>query len=350
MGPPRRRLALDDRGCWNEAVRRLFPASIPLVLVALVACSSVNAPGYRKATATERKEFVALLRLTFHPGDNSEVLTSARVLRPNPAWASIGCRSCGWPDSKTLLVHRQHGSWSLVYDFTLRQAKSKSCEVAPSQILKDLYDISCPRIPSERKALAVALNSVSDYPTVMGSAAFSRVDRSWASVQDIGSNPHYFQLIHRIHGSWGVAYLFDVVKGNVDEIATRSAYGGCAYAPAKVIQDLYGLTCPAWRGLHAREATTNETASMKAAFVPTLGKSLPADPQRYVHLSACVSRLDPGWAKAGVVYGDPEKGEMNSDAGPTLYFHRQGASWRIAGRPSHAIALSFTICDWSRPA
>lgn len=140
--------------------------------------------------------------------------------------------------------------------------------------------------------------------------------------------------------------MFDVVKGNVDEIATRSAYGGCAYAPAKVIRDLYGLTCPTWRGLHAREATTDETAGMKAAFVPTLGKNPPADPQRYVHLSACVSRLDPSWARASVVYGEPEKGEQYSSFGGVFYFHREGAKWRIAitKRPSHAIALSFTTC------
>jgi hypothetical protein len=179
----------------------------------------------------------------------------------------------------------------------------------------------------------------------MGKVVISRVDKNWASVEETSYRPRAYYLFHRGSHGWDVAYVFDVIKRNVDEIETRSAYGGCARAPKKVMHDLYGLTCPTWRGLHAREATRDETASMKAVYL-TLGKKLPADLQRQVHLWACVSRLDSSWAKAGVVFGEPEKGEQYASAGSALYFHRQGATWRIATakQPSHAIALSFTTC------
>lgn len=206
--------------------------------------------------------------------------------------------------------------------------------------------------PSHRKATANELKTIlaslrrDDHAvTAMASAIVSRSDPGWASIEDVGTDPRTYYLVHRSRDTWDIAYVFDVIKGNVDESETRSAYGGCAYAPTKVMHDLYGLTCPTWRGLHAREATRDETASMKAVYL-TLGKKLPDDLQRQVHLGACVSRLDSSWAKAGVVFGEPEKGEQYSSAGSTLYFHREGAKWRIAikKQPSHAIALSFTTC------
>jgi hypothetical protein len=270
-------------------------------------------------------------------------MTSARVSRLNLEWASVGCLNCGWPYTKTLLLHRRLRAWSLVYDFTLHQPANKSCEVAPVLVLHDLYGISCPPVSEERRELAAALNRFFDYPTVMGSAKISRVDRNWASVYETSVSPREFLLFHREKGHWDFAYVFDVLKGNVDELSHRSAFSACAYAPANVIRDLYRIKCPPWRALHARSATKSETATMRAAFVSGETPKFSPSELPHVHVSACVSRLDPSWAVGGETEG--EGGEMSSSAGPwPLWFHRQGGRWRLEHPPSHAIMLSLADC------
>jgi len=178
----------------------------------------------------------------------------------------------------------------------------------------------------------------------MGKVVISRVDKNWASVEETSYRPRAYYLFHRGSHGWDVAYVFDAFKKNADELSERSPYGGCAYAPARVIRDLFRIECPSGKGLHARTATKAEMANMRIVFLTTLGKLSPTEASS-VHLSACVSRLDPDWARAGVFYGGPNSDEMSASAGPTLYFRRKGATWQIDNRPSHAIALSFTICN-----
>jgi hypothetical protein len=110
----------------------------------------------------------------------------------------------------------------------------------------------------------------------------------------------------------------------------------CAYAPSAVVADLFGVRCPPYRALHARRASPAVRKALIAAlradaYTRTLGPYKFDDP--------CVSRLDPLWAAAGLVF---------PDTGWPVWFHKSGDRWRVdyghRRLPPRAIVLSLATC------
>lgn len=179
---------------------------------------------------------------------------------------------------------------------------------------------------SERKGLATAVSTWATYVTPMSSVSISTFDRAWARVQVANQVPAQDILFHKRGDSWEIAYITDV--GQI-------AKGACAYAPANVMADLYEIKCPSWRALHARRAGKNEATALLNAFFAATPSISVSDRSHYSIVKACVSRLDPSWAVAGVFI---------AKSGQARFFHEQGVHWRLETRASRAIVLSLASC------
>jgi hypothetical protein len=185
--------------------------------------------------------------------------------------------------------------------------------------------------PSERQALQRAVDSFEGTKVRLASVRISTVSAAWARVVEsgVGNNDLLFA---RRGGQWRPRNLVSV-GAPVD--------GGCAYAPAAVMRDLYRITCPPTRALHARRATSSEagvfTSVFKRAPRTRRVRNAPA-----VHLArACVSRLDARWAGALAEF---------PDTAIVAWFEKENGTWRVArfGRsgppPPRAIVLSLASC------
>lgn len=201
--------------------------------------------------------------------------------------------------------------------------------------------------PEERASLRTATRNFEGMPSPIKIALISTTNRAWARIQiggslsnSVGLSPNDI-LFHRKGRDWLVAYVFNV---------GQSSDGGCAYAPANVMKDLYSVSCPAERALHARRATAGEERSIRAAMlVDPLTRRFGDVPLRHCRNNEnckpgpCVSRLDPKWASAFM--------DFSSTSG-VVWLRRVGSSWRVedetSGKrgvlPPHRIVLSLASC------
>ena len=151
---------------------------------------------------------------------------------------------------------------------------------------------------------------------------------TYASVNlNNGNEVDLFRNVDREH-SW--SWVADFNRG---ESSDERRVDGCAQAPAAVMKEFYGLTCPPWRTLHARHATKAEKAALRTALLPHVGPLPPgATPRADVHLvNTCISRFDPKWAVGATVFGNitSKNPEETSSAGSFYFFHRLGVRWRV---------------------
>lgn len=102
-----------------------------------------------------------------------------------------------------------------------------------------------------------------------------------------------------------------------------------------MMRDLYRIECPSWRALHAKRATKKETAVLLDAYFSVPPKVPVGNRHQFSITRACISRLDPSWASAGI--GTYESGEIK-------WFKRNGDRWVYQQRAPHAIVLSLASC------
>jgi hypothetical protein len=170
---------------------------------------------------------------------------------------------------------------------------------------------------------------------------------TWSRVQireASTSSPDIYRddiVFHYRDGAWSVAYVFSV---------GQLADGGCAYVPASVMRDLFGITCPPERALHARRATVREQRAIRIAMLEDqLTRRFGNVPLEHCRTNAkckpgpCVSRLDSSWASAIM--------DFQTTSG-VVWFKRTGSVWRVADEtsgergvlPPHKIVLSLASC------
>jgi hypothetical protein len=199
----------------------------------------------------------------------------------------------------------------------------------------------------ERKNLRTATRNYEGIPVQIKIELISTTNRAWARIQIGGSSsgtPDVSRddiLFHRRGHAWLVAYVFNV---------GQPSDGGCAYAPADVMRDLYATTCPPERALYARNATAREQRSIRAAMiVDPLTRRFGDVPLEHCRSGKqckpgpCVSELDPKWASAIMNF---------SSTSGVVWLRRAGSSWRVADEtsgkrgvlPPHSIVLSLAYC------
>ncbi len=192
-------------------------------------------------------------------------------------------------------------------------------------------------IPARNAALSAAVRNYEGGPASIRLELISSSNRSWVRVQTVRTRDDI--LLHLRSRTWVVA--------NVVTIGQHTD-GGCAFAPANVMRELYGVDCPPERVLQARRATASEKAALRAVFLGAIEPlplgNTPAD----VHLvNPCVSRLYEKWASAGSVYGNAAEGERGSSAGSIVWFHRTGTRWKTfwpSEPPPPVIVRSLASC------
>jgi hypothetical protein len=186
---------------------------------------------------------------------------------------------------------------------------------------------------SERQALQRAVNSFEGVKVRIASVRVSTVSPAWARVVEGGVGTSNDDLLLQLRGGlWTVRNIVSI---------GAPPDGGCAYAPAAVVHDLYKITCPPPRALHARRATSAESAALLTVFRhdPLTRKVRGAPGLHLAH--TCVSRLDTRWA--GAIAEFP-------DTGMVVWFHKTQSGWHVARfdrsgtLPPRAIILSLASC------
>jgi hypothetical protein len=189
--------------------------------------------------------------------------------------------------------------------------------------------------PSERKAIVAAVVKVqgSQLPVRVRHVTVSTTDEQYASIR-WSQGPVTFEVTEMLHRSIrGWTILWGRRRGEPSD-------GACAFAPSKVVLDLYGVRCPSWVALHARAATPGERAQLVKAFRQDALTRPYRTAARVTH--TCVSRLDPRFAAAVI--------DLSSAGGGIVWFQRN--PWRVVFEtvarsgtlPSPRVVLSLASC------
>jgi hypothetical protein len=138
--------------------------------------------------------------------------------------------------------------------------------------------------PAQRGALVGALRSLQGDVAVQ-SVSVSKADPSYGMVRwgfKVATSESLFRLSG---GRWRLVWARE---------ADRPAHGACAYAPAKVVRELFRVTCPSAAALHARVASGDELARLTVGFRSSKLTRYWRDATGLVR--PCVSRVDPSWS------------------------------------------------------
>ena len=178
----------------------------------------------------------------------------------------------------------------------------------------------------DKRAIVSDTRAFSDVPIKIMSIKASKSTTGWARVVTDYSDI----MFHSQHGRWKILKV--ISSGKRDD-------GVCAYGPQAVVRDLYGISCPGERALHARFATKGERKSLVMVF---RSDPLTRSSSRGMLMGrACISRINSTWASAI---------EGNSGGGGPFWFHRVSGRWQVAytgyrgARPTHAVILSLAFC------
>ena len=146
--------------------------------------------------------------------------------------------------------------------------------------------------PAQRGALVNSLRSLQGDVAVQ-SVSVSKADPSYATIRwgyKVATSDSLFRLSG---GRWKLVWVREV---------DRPADGACAFAPAKVVRDLYRIPCPGFAALHARTASAAELAELVASFHSSKLTRYWRDALGLVN--PCISRLDGSWAAAVARFPD----------------------------------------------
>jgi hypothetical protein len=188
--------------------------------------------------------------------------------------------------------------------------------------------------PAEARAFAAALRAHAGKHVSVRSALVSTVDRAFADVRwasTFAPNAEWVEVYRRAPEGWRFVW---------GRRATRPGTGACAFVPAPVVRDLYGVACPGRRALHARRADSAERGLLSAAFMSSPLARTYAYRTRL--RSLCVSRLNPEWAAGRTV--------LRETAG--VVWFRRSERWHVVyetlgelgALPPSLIVLSLAAC------
>lgn len=202
----------------------------------------------------------------------------------------------------------------------------------------------------ERREIKQSLPTVEGWTSYHIQAITVASDHSWASVRlqdNFGTLTYLFRKTQQGAAHWRAVYVF--AKG-------EPADGGCAYAPRKTVEELYGVRCPTYNALHALPTTRKE----QTMFLRIYKKDLPSlsgsrlTPTTVQLETTCISQLDPSWAASQSYNGNGEPGAPGTNPGPVVWFRREGEKWRsywliAIPRPivlSLASCVGFNAASW----
>jgi hypothetical protein len=162
------------------------------------------------------------------------------------------------------------------------------------------------------------------------SIVLSSADPAYALVR-WGAKGNQNDLFHLVRGTWRSVWRRE---------NDRPADGACAYAPAKVVRDLFQVACPPAKAVKAKVATESVgdqlLASLEASTLTPWWRDA-----KFLK-PACVSRLNTHWAAAQARF---------SGSSAVIWFQRKEA-WRpvyesVSGRgklPPDSVLLSLASC------
>jgi hypothetical protein len=188
---------------------------------------------------------------------------------------------------------------------------------------------------AEERAVIAAVEATQGNDADVDRVTVSTADPRYATVgytypTGAGPSPNYVDLYHLRRGTWTPLWGHD--KGT-------SPDGACAYAPARVVRDLFEIGCPSDRALHAAKATPALERALRVALKESPWTTFPTAPSLW---NPCLSRLDPRWAATKVDLGS---------VGGVVWFqrtHRWAVRYEtvvIHGHlPPPAIVLSLASC------
>ena len=185
--------------------------------------------------------------------------------------------------------------------------------------------------PSERTALTSAMRGLQGEVAIQ-KIAVARSDRRRYAVVRWGFKVAQSDTLFRLRsGRWRAVWT---------RPADRPADGACAFVPAAVVRELFGIACPGFAALHGRPATADELTGLEAAFRKSPLTRYWRDAKRLANV--CVSRLDSTWAAARATF---------PDTSGVIWFRRAGP-WKVAYEslfgggsvPPPRIVLSLAAC------
>jgi hypothetical protein len=184
---------------------------------------------------------------------------------------------------------------------------------------------------AQRTALVSSLRHAQGDVAVQ-TVSVSKADSSYATIRWGFKTATSDSLFHHASGRWKLIWSRE---------SERLADGACAFSPAKVVRELYGVTCPSEAALHARTANVAERAALEASF--RTSKLTPYWHDVHRLANPCISRIDAGWAAATATFRSGAKG--------VIWFKR-AATWTVARetlfgggtRPPARIVLSLASC------
>jgi hypothetical protein len=184
---------------------------------------------------------------------------------------------------------------------------------------------------AQRAALLASFHAFQGAAAVQ-SISVSKADSTYATIRWGYKAATNDSLFHHASGRWKVIW---------SRQSERPADGACAFAPAPVVRELYGVACPSEAALHARLASTAEQAALVASFHSS--KLTPYWRDAVGLANVCVSRINPNWAAALAKYRSGSKS--------FIWFKRDGA-WTVAAEtlagggklPPPRVVLSLASC------
>ena len=189
-------------------------------------------------------------------------------------------------------------------------------------------------VPShaQRVALLASFHAFQGQAAVQ-SISVSKADSTYATIRWGFKAATNDSLFHDASGRWKVIW---------SRQSERPPDGACAFAPATVVRELYGVTCPSEAALHGRLASTAEQAALVASFHSSKLTPYWRDAVRLANV--CISRVDANWAAALAKYRSGSKS--------FIWFKRAGGGWAVAAEtlvgggklPPPRVVLSLASC------
>ncbi len=185
--------------------------------------------------------------------------------------------------------------------------------------------------PAQRAGLLASLHNLQG-DVVVQSIDVSKADSSYATIRWGYKAATSDSLFHQAAGRWRLIWSRE---------SDRPADGACAFSPAQVVHELYGITCPPEAALHARKANAAERAALEASFRSS--KLTPYWRDAHALANPCISRLNSAWAAAMASFRSGAKG---------VVWFKRGSRWTVARetlfgggtRPPARIVLSLASC------
>jgi len=184
---------------------------------------------------------------------------------------------------------------------------------------------------AQRAALVASLRHEQGDVAVQ-TISVSKVDATYATIRWGFKTATSDSLFHHGGGRWKVIWSRE---------SERPADGACAFSPANVVLELYGVKCPSEAALHGRTATAAEVTALEASFRSSKLTAYWRDARPLTNV--CISRVNSAWAGATATFRSVAKG---------VIWFKHGSKWTVVRetllnsgtRPPPRIVLSLASC------